>query len=189
MPQTTAVDSASAMVRPPCLRSSCHRIRAVAPHPGHQHSHQMRRVIVLKRAGHHPSPRWDARDSRVAPEPAWRSIPVDRGCHDQISVAPADIDSAGLQRHRPIHLDHAQLALASSRLANGPVKLAGICCATSTGQGNRCGQLRKHDIERGGSTGRGSDQNQSPADPALPCFSARGCWTGAGRARRPAPRN
>ena len=40
MPQTTAVDSASAMVRPPCLAQPRHRVGAVVAHAGHQHADQ-----------------------------------------------------------------------------------------------------------------------------------------------------
>ena len=120
-----------------------HRIGAVASHPGHQHSHQLRCVIMLKRAGLPSVPRWDARDSRAAPGRAWRSCPPPaaprsdrrrRGRYRSCPPATASDDSP--RRPRSAHCR-------SSRLANGPVKLAGICCATRTGQGNpggNCGR-------------------------------------------------
>ena len=103
-------DGASAM-----FETARHRIRAVAPHPGHQHSDQTRRRHKVPMRWSPSARRWDARDSRVGPEPASRSRPT-TDVHDEIGVAPADIDHAGLQRHRPIDLDHAQFAYAIEAL-------------------------------------------------------------------------
>ena len=189
MPQTTAVDSASAMVMPPCLTQPRHRVRAVAPHSGHQDAHQSRGVICAQAHSSPSVPRWGAKDNRVAPAPAWRSFPSlaaprphrrHRGrCR---SCRPADgigrLTSTTRSSHCPIE-----------PLGKAPVKLAGMCCATMHRPRKSLRQLREHDIERGRAP---RSRFRSGPVPAMGRLSA--CRRSALRARRargrtPAPRN
>ena len=81
--------------------------------------------------------------------------------HHDVGVALADIDGAGLQRHRLVHLDHIQMTL--------PVKPSGKRAGETRRQmlGDQYRprkvrrQLRQHDVERGRAAGRGADQHQS----------------------------
>src|SRR3954467_8309307 len=95
---------------PALLAQPRHRICPVAPHPGHQHSNQLRGVVLLKRAGYHSFHSWMP----------W-IVALRRHGHgdharrsrrdDQVGVAAPDIDVACLQRHRTAHFDHLKLAL------------------------------------------------------------------------------
>ena len=117
----------------------------VAAHSGHQHPDHPGRVIVLERARHHPFHAGvpgivllRRRRHRMQA----RRPPAD----DDVGVAPGDIDRppAGIGRLTSTTVSsHAR----SSRRANAAVKLAGMCCATITGQ-KPLGQQRQHGIER-----------------------------------------
>ena len=139
MPHTTAVDSASAMVRPPRLTQLGHRVGAVAPHAGHQDADQLARRRSAPARSSPSARRSDARDSRAAPAPASHSGPTP-GCDHDIGIAPADIDRSRLQAASDGSTSTTSSShFRSSRLAKAAVKLAGMCCATITGQGNCCG--------------------------------------------------
>ena len=139
MPQTTAVDSASAMVCPPCRHKPRHGIGSVAAHAGQHNADQTGRVIVIERAAHQALDarmpgivplRRDRHGAQAGRRAARRPDRRRRGRYRPFRAAAA---SAGRPR-RP-RSAHCR----SSRRANGPVKFAGMCCATMTGQGKSAG--------------------------------------------------
>ena len=166
-----------------------HRIRAVAAHSGHQHADQLPGVIMLERARHHAlharMPRIVAlrrhrhrnhARRRAGPRSSRRRRGRYRSCRPRNGIGR--LTSTTRSSH-----------CRSSRLANGPVKLAGMCCATTHGprkSGGSCGSTT-------------SSAAGPPVDVPIRTSAVRRDWpclprpdaraVAPGRGRTPAPRN
>ena len=157
MPKTTADSSDSAMVRPPRFDFG-EGVGAVIAHAGQHDADDMRGIAILQRRAAQQLDRGMPEEFAVFRLGQHRHFTAAVSNH-HVRPALADIDGAGLERHRLGGLHHRQRAQSFMRSAKGPVK-AGMCWATRTGQGKSAGQ--RQDVLQGARPAGGdADEHQT----------------------------
>ena len=186
MPQTTALSSASAMVRPPAAAAGSSRPPHRCPCPSSaRRSGAPARYAPWRwqRAGR----RWDASDTRRMRRRGHDDGAAWPHADDDVRVAPADIDGPGPSGTGRVTSMTRNAQSRSSRRDSGPVNAAGMCWATRTGQGNR---LATATVGLPAPAGPRSRCRPGPRSRALPRHPGHehghGCT--AGRARLAQPR-
>ena len=157
MPQTTAVSSASAIVRPPERAKPAMRSGAVVAHAGHQHPNQEARAEYAPLRSTPAGRCSDARDSRRR-QGAESDADRRRGVEITTVARRRGRYRRGRARATVGRDDLASRAIAqrpSRRRASAPVKLAGMCCAMTMGHGKLDGNARQQRLQRRRPAGRG----------------------------------